>query len=33
MTVRLSTGLRNKMLNGGAGGGFKGALDGGKINI
>ena len=33
MTVRLSTGLRNKMLNGGATGGLKGALDGGKINI
>jgi hypothetical protein len=33
MTVRLSTGLRNKMLDGGAGGGFKGALNLGKINI
>lgn len=33
MTVRPSTGLRAKMLKGGVGGGFKGALDGGKINI
>lgn len=33
MTVRLSTGLRNKMLDGGSGGGFKGALQLGKINI
>ena len=33
MTVRLSTGLRNKMLDGGAGGGIKGALHLGKINI
>lgn len=33
MTVRLSTGLRDKMLQGGVGGGLKGALDGGYINI
>lgn len=33
MTVRLSTGLRNKMLDGGTGGGFKGALNHGFINI
>ena len=33
MTVRLSTGLRNKMLDGGTGGGIKGALHLGKINI
>ena len=33
MTVKLSTGLRDKMLNGGAGGGLKGALNLGKINI
>lgn len=33
MTVRLSTGLRNKMLDGGSGGGIKGALDLGFINV
>lgn len=33
MTVRLSGGLRSKMLNGGATGGFKGALALGFINI
>lgn len=33
MTIKLSTGLRTKMLNGGATGGIKGALDGGNINI
>lgn len=33
MTVRLSTGLRNKMLDGGVSGGFKGALALGFINI
>ena len=33
MTVKLSTGLRSAMLNGGVGGGVKGALDLGKINI
>lgn len=33
MTVRLSTGLRNKMLDGGASGGIKGALNLGFINI
>lgn len=33
MTVKLSTGLRDKMLNGGAGGGLKGSLAGGFINI
>ena len=33
MTMKLSTGLRTKMLNGGATGGIKGALSGGKINI
>lgn len=33
MTLRLSTGLRNKMLDGGVGGGFKGALTLGKIAI
>lgn len=33
MTVRLSTGLRAAMLNGGVGGGLKGALALGKINI
>lgn len=31
MTVRLSTGLRSKMLDGGVGGGIKGALHLGKI--
>lgn len=33
MSFRLSTGLRNKVLDGGTGGGFKGALNLGKINI
>lgn len=33
MTVKLSTGLRNKMLDGGASGGFAGSLGLGKINI
>lgn len=33
MTVRLSTGLRNKMLDGGASGGIKGALNLGFINV
>ena len=33
MTVKLSTGLRNKMLDGGVGGGVKDALALGKINI
>lgn len=33
MTVRLSTGLQAAILNGGATGGIKGALDGGFINI
>lgn len=33
MTVRLSTGLRAAMLNGGTEGGMKGALSGGKIRI
>lgn len=33
MTVRLSTGLRNKMLDGGATGGIKGSLNLGFINI
>ena len=33
MTIRLSTGLRNKMLDGGSGGGIKGALNLGFINI
>ncbi len=33
MTVRLSTGLRNKMLDGGATGGVKGSLALGFINI
>ncbi len=33
MTVQLSTGLRNKMLDGGASGGIKGALTLGFINI
>ena len=33
MTLKLSTGIRNKMLNGGVNGGVKGALAGGKINI
>lgn len=33
MTVRLSTGLRSKMLDGGVGGGIKGALNLGFINI
>lgn len=33
MTVRISTGLRNKMLDGGASGGIKGALALGFINI
>lgn len=33
MTVRLSTGLRNKMNDGGASGGIKGALNLGFINI
>ena len=33
MTLRLSTGLRAAMLNGGVNGGVKGALDGGFIDI
>lgn len=33
MTVRLSTGMRNKMNDGGASGGIKGALNLGFINI
>ena len=33
MTVKLSTGLRAKMLTGGTTGGLKGALNLGKINI
>ena len=33
MTVQLSTGIRAKLLNGGVGGGLKGSLDLGKINI
>lgn len=33
MTVKLSTGLRNKLLDGGAAGGIKGALNLGKINV
>jgi hypothetical protein len=33
MSFRLSTGLRNKVLDGGAAGGFKGALNLGKIAI
>lgn len=33
MTVRLSTGLRNKMLDGGTTGGIKGGLNLGFINI
>ena len=33
MTVRLSTGLRNKILDGGAGGGVKGAFSACFINI
>ena len=33
MTIKLSTGLRTKILDGGAAGGVKGALDGGNINI
>lgn len=33
MTVRLSTGMRNKMLDGGATGGIKNALNLGFINI
>jgi len=33
MTVRLSTGARNKLLDGGSGGGIKGALNLGFINI
>jgi hypothetical protein len=33
MTVRISTGLRNKMLDGGVGGGIKGALNLGFIKI
>lgn len=33
MTVRLSTGLRGKMLDGGTGGGIKGALNLGFINV
>ena len=33
MTVRLSTGIRNKMLDGGASGGIKGSLALGFINI
>lgn len=31
MTVQLSTGIRAKLLNGGVGGGLKGALDLGKL--
>lgn len=33
MTVRLSTGLRNKMLDGGSTGGIKGSLNLGFINV
>lgn len=33
MSMRLSTGLRNKVLDGGSGGGFKGALNLGFIAI
>jgi hypothetical protein len=33
MTVRISTGLRNKMLAGGVGGGVKGALDLGFLYV
>jgi len=33
MTIRLSTGLRNDILNGGAGGGVRGAFAGGFIYI
>ena len=33
MSVRISTGLRNKILLGATGGGVKGALDGGKIYL
>lgn len=33
MSIRLSTGLRNKILEGGAGGGVKGALDGGFVYV
>lgn len=33
MTMKLSTGLRNKMLDGGSGGGIKGALNLCKVNI
>ncbi len=33
MTMRLSTGMRNKLLDGGSGGGVKGALNLCKINI
>lgn len=33
MTVRLSTGLRNKILDGGAGGGVKGAFSSCFINV
>lgn len=33
MTVQLSIGLRNKMLDGGVGGGFKGSLNLGFINV
>jgi hypothetical protein len=33
MTVRLSTGMRNKLLDGGTGGGVKGALELGFIGI
>lgn len=33
MSLKFSTGLRNKMLDGGSGGGIKGALNLGKINI
>jgi len=33
MTIRLSTGLRNKLLDGGSGGGIKGAFNLGFISI
>lgn len=33
MTIRLSTGLRNKILDGGSGGGIKNALNLAKVNI
>lgn len=33
MSVKLSTGMRNKLLDGGSGGGIKGALNLVKINI